>query len=93
MKCYYEVLEVSRSAAESEIKSAYRKLALKWHPDKNCDNVDYAKEQFQQIQQAYEVLSDKCERTWYVFHRIIISSSKKCTREEKIRALNKFRTF
>lgn len=69
MKCHYEVLFVPRDADESEIKSAYRKLALKWHPDKNLDNVDYAKEHFQLVQQAYEVLSDKHERAWYDNHR------------------------
>lgn len=69
MKCHYEVLDVPRDADDAEIKSAYRKLALKWHPDKNLDNVDYAKEQFQLVQQAYEVLSDKHERAWYDSHR------------------------
>nr|CAI5851434.1 unnamed protein product [Callosobruchus analis] len=69
MKCHYEVLDVSREATDSEIKTAYRKLALKWHPDKNLDNPDYAKEQFQLVQQAYEVLSDRQERAWYDNHR------------------------
>lgn len=69
MKCHYEVLEVPRDADDGEIKSAYRKLALKWHPDKNLDNTEYAKEQFQLVQQAYEVLSDKHERAWYDNHR------------------------
>nr|CAH7717867.1 unnamed protein product [Callosobruchus chinensis] len=69
MKCHYEVLDVSREATESEIKTAYRKLALKWHPDKNLDNPDNAKEQFQLVQQAYEVLSDRQERAWYDNHR------------------------
>ncbi|VEN39690.1 unnamed protein product [Callosobruchus maculatus] len=69
MKCHYEVLDVSREATESDIKTAYRKLALKWHPDKNLDNPDFAKEQFQLVQQAYEVLSDRQERAWYDNHR------------------------
>ncbi|CAH1988561.1 unnamed protein product [Acanthoscelides obtectus] len=69
MKCHYEVLDVSRDATDSEIKTAYRKLALKWHPDKNLDSPDYAKEQFQLVQQAYEVLSDRQERAWYDNHR------------------------
>ncbi|CAG9764390.1 unnamed protein product [Ceutorhynchus assimilis] len=69
MKCHYEVLGISREADDSEIKSAYRKLALKWHPDKNLDDPDNAKEQFQVVQQAYEVLSDKQERAWYDAHR------------------------
>lgn len=69
MKCHYEILELSRDADDGEIKSAYRKLALKWHPDKNLDNPDFAKEQFQIVQQAYEVLSDRQERAWYDAHR------------------------
>lgn len=69
MKCHYEVLNVGRDADDGEIKSAYRKLALKWHPDKNLENNEFAKEQFQLVQQAYEVLSDKHERAWYDRHR------------------------
>ncbi|XP_060525558.1 dnaJ homolog subfamily C member 21-like isoform X2 [Cylas formicarius] len=69
MKCHYEILAVSLNADAAEIKTAYRKLALKWHPDKNLDNAEYAKEQFQCVQQAYEVLSDKQERVWYDKHK------------------------
>lgn len=69
MKCHYEVLNLQRNADDAEIKSAYRKLALQWHPDKNMDNPERAKEQFQYIQQAYEVLSDAHERAWYDNHR------------------------
>ncbi|KAM7345882.1 dnaJ homolog subfamily C member 21 [Cochliomyia hominivorax] len=69
MKCYYEELGVERDASENEIKTAYRKLALKWHPDKNPDCMNEAKERFQLIQQAYEVLSDTQERAWYDNHR------------------------
>lgn len=69
MKCHYEILDVSQDADGPEIKSAYRKLALKWHPDKNINNEELAKEQFQLVQQAYEVLSDPQERAWYDKHR------------------------
>ncbi|KAJ8925946.1 hypothetical protein NQ315_009798 [Exocentrus adspersus] len=69
MKCYYEILDVARDASDADIKVAYRKLALKWHPDKNLDNSDLAKEQFQMVQQAYDVLSDRQERAWYDNHR------------------------
>lgn len=69
MKCHYEVLEVSMTANDDEIRKSYRKLALKWHPDKNLNNTEVAKQQFQLIQQAYEVLSDPQERSWYDKHR------------------------
>lgn len=69
MKCHYEVLGVARDASEDDIKKAYRKLALKWHPDKNLNSPDEAKEQFQLVQQAWEILSDPHERAWYDNHR------------------------
>ncbi|KAK5648441.1 hypothetical protein RI129_003333 [Pyrocoelia pectoralis] len=69
MKCHYKVLDIETDADESQIKTAYRKLALKWHPDKNLDNAEFAKEQFQFVQQAYDVLSDRQERAWYDKHR------------------------
>lgn len=69
MKCHYDVLGVKRNACDDDIKKAYRKLALKWHPDKNLDNPEEAKEQFQLIQQAWDTLSDSHERAWYDNHR------------------------
>lgn len=68
-QCYYDVLEVERDADEDVIKKNYRKLALKWHPDKNIANEESAKQKFQLIQQAWEVLSDPQERAWYDKHR------------------------
>ena len=54
----YKVLGVKRGATEDEIKKAFKKLAIKYHPDKNKDDPDAAKEKFQKIAHAYEVLSD-----------------------------------
>lgn len=63
--CYYELLGVERSATPEELKKAYKKKALEWHPDKNQHRIDTATKQFTLIQQAYEVLSDPHERDWY----------------------------
>ncbi|KAM8793149.1 dnaJ homolog subfamily C member 21-like [Eudromia elegans] len=69
MRCHYEVLGVKRDAADEELKRAYRRLALRWHPDKNLENAEEAAEQFKLIQAAYDVLSDPQERAWYDNHR------------------------
>jgi DnaJ-class molecular chaperone len=63
MSNYYDVLGVNKTATKAEIKSAYRKLALKWHPDKNKDAGAEAK--FKEINNAYEVLSDDTKRSTY----------------------------
>lgn len=62
---FYEILEVDRKATDEEIKKSYRRLALKWHPDKNLSNKAQAEEKFKLISEAYEVLSDKDKRRKY----------------------------
>lgn len=61
---YYEVLGVSRSASLEEIKKAYRKMAMQYHPDKNAGNKQ-AEERFKELSEAYEVLSDADKRQRY----------------------------
>lgn len=81
LRCHYDVLGVERDADAATIKKAHRKLALRYHPDKNLSSVEVDEQQQQQqqsmttqelfleIQQAYECLSDAAERKWYDDHR------------------------
>ncbi|XP_039308293.1 dnaJ homolog subfamily B member 6 isoform X2 [Solenopsis invicta] len=62
---YYKVLDVQRNSTSADIKKAYRKLALKWHPDKNPENLEEANKRFKEISEAYEVLSDEKKRRVY----------------------------
>ncbi|CAL5419948.1 unnamed protein product [Camellia sinensis] len=62
-KDWYKILGVSKTASISEIKRAYKKLALQWHPDKNVDNREEAEAKFREIAAAYEVLGDEEKRT------------------------------
>jgi molecular chaperone DnaJ len=62
---FYEVLGVTRTAAVDEIKSAYRKAALKWHPDRNPENKSEAEVKFRECTEAYSVLSDPQKRQVY----------------------------
>src|SRR5260370_30375546 len=63
-RCYYEVLEVERTADEGELKSAFRKLAMKWHPDRNPSDKN-SETRFKEINEAYEILKDPDKRAAY----------------------------
>ena len=64
-KDYYKILGVEKTSTEDEIRSAYRKLAMKWHPDRNPDNLEEAKNKFAEINEAYETLSNPEKRQQY----------------------------
>eukprot|EP00055_Hartaetosiga_balthica_P013539 m.70050 g.70050 ORF g.70050 m.70050 type:complete len:259 (+) comp8296_c0_seq4:427-1203(+) len=62
---YYDMLGISPSATKKEIKSAYRRLAMQWHPDKNKGSEEEAGDMFKRISEAYDVLSDENKRDLY----------------------------
>ena len=62
---YYEVLGVNKNATDDELKKAYRQMAKKYHPDANPDNKEEAEKKFKEVNEAYEVLSDKQKRQMY----------------------------
>ena len=64
-KDFYETLGVSRNASEADIKKAYRKLTMQYHPDRNLDNPEEAAEKFKEIQKAYDTLSDPQKKAAY----------------------------
>ena len=63
-RCYYEALEVERTADDGQLKAAFRKLAMKWHPDRNPGDKD-CEHKFKEINEAYEVLKDGDKRAAY----------------------------
>ncbi|KAG0226346.1 hypothetical protein BGW42_003681 [Actinomortierella wolfii] len=67
--CHYVILGVEKTASEADIKKAYRRKALEWHPDKNHHRIEEATKHFAMIAEAYEVLMDPQERAWYDSHR------------------------
>lgn len=65
MADYYKILKIPKNATKEDIRKAYRKLALKWHPDKNPNNMEEANKRFKEISEAYEVLSNDRKRRMY----------------------------
>src|SRR4029079_7769591 len=63
-RCYYETLEVDRDADESKLKASFRKLAMKWHPDRNPGD-QMSEIRFKEINEAYEILKDSQKRAAY----------------------------
>ncbi len=82
---YYQLLGVDKKASPEEIKKAYRKLALKWHPDKNPNNKAQAEEKFKKISEAYAVLSDQEKRQQYDMYGSADQFRQKYTQEDIFR--------
>ena len=76
-KDYYKILNIGEKATPEEIRKAYKKLAMRWHPDKNKGNEKVAEEKFKEISEAYQILSDPKKRSEYdnpnSFHDIDLS--------------------
>jgi len=63
LKDYYQILNISQDASAEEIKKAFRRLAMCYHPDRNPENIEEAGDKFKEINEAYEVLGDE-QRRW-----------------------------
>jgi molecular chaperone DnaJ len=77
-KDYYQILNVSQGASTQDIKKAFRRLALQYHPDRNTENVREATEKFKEINEAYEVLGDE-QRRWQYDRLVNLSSYQRRT--------------
>ena len=71
---YYKILQVDKNAKDDDLKKAYRKLAMKWHPDKNPNNKKEAEAKFKQISEAYEV---SLSRFNFFFFLLIVKTKNK----------------
>ena len=69
---YYEILNVNKNSTKEEIKNSYKKLAMKYHPDKNIENKEEAEKKFKDVAEAYEVLSDNQKKNEYDNGRNIV---------------------
>uniref|UniRef100_A0A7E4VQ97 J domain-containing protein n=1 Tax=Panagrellus redivivus TaxID=6233 RepID=A0A7E4VQ97_PANRE len=92
-KDYYELLEVDSQATDDVIKKSYRKLALKWHPDKNQGREEECAAYFTLLQQAYEVLSDPRERAFYDKHKDNILREEDASEEKRDEGLKLYEYF
>ena len=72
MTNYYDVLKVNKNSTKEEIKNSYKKLAMKYHPDKNMNNKEEAEKKFKEVAEAYEVLSDDKKKYEYDNGRNIV---------------------
>lgn len=85
----YKILGLKNNASDKEIKKAYKNLALKWHPDRNQDNKDYATEFFKKINDAYDVLSDPEKKQIYDNSQFCdFNNTQKRTRENTSKTFN-----
>src|SRR4029079_19437393 len=63
-RCYYDVLEIGRNASDADLKTAFRKLAMKWHPDRNPGDKN-SDSRFKEINEAHETVKDRARRAAY----------------------------
>ena len=94
---YYKILDIKKDASEIDIKKAYRRLAAKWHPDKNIDNKEVAEKKFKEITQAYDTLKDKekkyiYDNQQYGFNRNVSHSTNNNIPNDNIPFFNLMRT-
>ena len=80
---YYDILGIAFDAQSEEIKEAFRKLAIEYHPDKNLNNPDYDSEQFYKVYEAYETLNDEEKRKIYNETQLILTKSNEILRQPK----------
>lgn len=82
-RTYYDILGIAFNAKSDEIKEAFRKLAIEYHPDKNLNNPDYDNEKFYKVYEAYEILNDEEKRKIYNESQLIIIKSNEIIRQPK----------
>jgi DnaJ family protein A protein 5 len=94
MVCHYDVMELAMTASSEEVKKQYKKLALRYHPDRNFGEAEAAELKFKLLSSAYSVLSDPQERKWYDDHReSILRGSDGTEDEDGVSSSNLWRFF